>query len=1002
LSDVSCKAVLVYVGEVEKRNLDLSLYLRDFEKPLRFLRDGSNRITWAEFVELGLRLRELAKLSDEDLIAIGKGAFKSTPLRFFMFLARLFATPMEFCKWFNKANATLFSNMLSTVKELDKKRMRIDVQLRPGDEMSSEYFLISKGAIAAMPTLLGHPEANVELIMNGHAASYEVVFADARPSFVRRLFNYLGGAQGAADEVLEAHRLLQGRFVELQDARAKLDRQAAQLRIAHSISQLVHGDLDIDRTLDAVSHALVDVAGFVGVRVAIAVDVEGHYVERRAQAGTLERGSTADVPLVSHGRVLGQLTLWPRPAGERQELLDVVLPTIAMAVDNAITHQALVAYRESLERKVTYRTAELRTASAELKTTIDRLQEAQAARDRIFANINHEIRTPLSLIKMAVHGLRAKYPELGGAARELDAIEFGNQKLLRLVDMLLLLASRLERKLVLDEGLFDLAELLSQIVSAWQAVCEPESLHLAYTGPASCAIVLDESLIERAVSNLVSNAVRFTPAGGSITVSLSLSDGEAHIRVRDTGVGLPPDFKSRIFGRFEQGGTAPLRGSQGSGLGLSLVKEVVDVHGGRIEIESPSDGGTAFELRLPRSETVAPGTPLRKSLVSREHTQNMVRDLVRAEPPTKFDIVPASASSETILVAEDDPGLRLAIGNVIGEKYRTIMARDGREALELAAKFLPDLLVTDVQMPEMDGFTLVREFQQMRTLRMPSALILTAYANLTDRLEGLSAGAVDYVIKPFDPAELLARIESQLALRRRALKAAENENLSALGTLVKGLMHELRNPANGIVHSISLLREQLPEEMQANGSPVRDLLDVAATCATQIEASCRDLLGTTGRGDPLRKMVPFGDIIDRARAIVSGSLGGVELIETTRYEGEVYCSDRLVAQVLANLIKNGTQAAGRGGWVKLASRRVGERVVVEVRDSGPGVPPELRERIFQLFFTTRDPGEGTGLGLHMSRQIILRHDGVLDVRDTPEGPAFCVELPLGRAAIRKS
>src|SRR5205814_322491 len=100
----------VYLGEVEKRNLDVGVYLRDFPHPLWFLRDGGNRISWAEFVELGRRLRTLGNLSDDDLIGIGKGAFKSTPLRFFMFLARLFATPMEFCKWFNKANATLFSN----------------------------------------------------------------------------------------------------------------------------------------------------------------------------------------------------------------------------------------------------------------------------------------------------------------------------------------------------------------------------------------------------------------------------------------------------------------------------------------------------------------------------------------------------------------------------------------------------------------------------------------------------------------------------------------------------------------------------------------------------------------------------------------------------------------------------------------------------------------------------------------------------------------------------
>jgi len=174
MSDVTCKAVLIYLGEAERRGLDLNDYLREFPHSLQFLRDGNNRINWKEFVELGHRLRRMCSLTDDDLVEIGKGVFKSKPLRFFMFVARLFAAPAKFYEWVQKANGTLFSNMRSTVRIISKNKIEIEVQLREGDELSTEYFLVSKGGIAGMPALLGYPEANVEIQWAANAATFHV------------------------------------------------------------------------------------------------------------------------------------------------------------------------------------------------------------------------------------------------------------------------------------------------------------------------------------------------------------------------------------------------------------------------------------------------------------------------------------------------------------------------------------------------------------------------------------------------------------------------------------------------------------------------------------------------------------------------------------------------------------------------------------------------------------------------------------------------------------
>jgi signal transduction histidine kinase len=265
---------------------------------------------------------------------------------------------------------------------------------------------------------------------------------------------------------------------------------------------------------------------------------------------------------------------------------------------------------------------------------------------------------------------------------------------------------------------------------------------------------------------------------------------------------------------------------------------------------------------------------------------------------------------------------------------------------------------------------------------------------LNDRLQGFGAGAIDYVVKPFEPAELLARVASQLELRALALRLHQSEKLAALGTLSAGLAHEMRNPANAIVNAIEPLSELLPAELRQEDHPVAQLIGVLRECATQIALLSRQLLGFRRPGELEYTRSTVADIIGRAHALTSQLFKSVTLKEELDYKGPLECAAPLLTQVLSNLLENGAHAAGVGGWVKLASRSAGERVIIEVSDSGAGVPAVLRERIFEPFFTTKPPGSGTGLGLTMARQIVERHGGILDVREAPGGTLFHIEVPL--------
>jgi signal transduction histidine kinase len=297
-------------------------------------------------------------------------------------------------------------------------------------------------------------------------------------------------------------------------------------------------------------------------------------------------------------------------------------------------------------------------------------------------------------------------------------------------------------------------------------------------------------------------------------------------------------------------------------------------------------------------------------------------------------------------------------------------------------------------MPRMDGIRLTRQFRALPNNRLAPVLVLTTFGGVGDKLSGFDAGAVDYINKPFEPAELRARMKSQLMVRTLALKLLESEKLATLGTLSAGLAHEIRNPANGIINAVGPLKEFLPPEVVEAGSPAGQLLDIIEHCSHQVAAMSRQLLGFSRGVEPKRGEVPIETLVSRVSATVSPSLDGIELRETLDYKGVIHCAEPLIAQVLTNLIQNGAHAAGRGGWVEVCTRLDEAGVVLEVRDSGPGVPDELRERIFEPFFTTKPAGVGTGLGLSTAREIIHRHGGTLDVRTAAGRTVFRVELPL--------
>jgi signal transduction histidine kinase len=547
---------------------------------------------------------------DAEYVQLGASMLRSPFVRAFVVIGRLLFTARDFYLWTLAADSgignQMFSCITSSLVEQGPGCLRVRLSMAAGFRPTPEFFLVTQGGFAFMPTVLGLEPANVEMSIDATGADYEIRYPKGGGAlgWLRKILFWPITVRAAARELKDAYEALQTRYRELNDARGVLALQATQLGVAHTISQLIHGELDLERSLQAMAGALVEVGGFVCAQVYVDHAGDDKSLELSAVVGTRPPSDAIRASLQSRGRSIGEVCVWhaaehdPR---ERRELLEFVLPTLSMALDNAISYRELTDYREALEIKVEQRTAELVQARDQLAQTVRSLEEAQEVRDRIFANINHEIRTPLTLVHLAVNDLKRR---LGAALearalQQLDGIEMSTRKLLRLVDDLLLLASGQEGKLGLRISAVDLARLLELVVATWRPVAEESKLSIAFHGPVRCVRHVDEEKIERAITNLISNAIKFTPAGGSIQVDLTDDVRGVTIAVRDTGIGIDDDLRKRLFGRFEQGRPALHAGARGSGIGLSIVKELVEAHGGEVSVDSPRGGGSVFSLHLP-------------------------------------------------------------------------------------------------------------------------------------------------------------------------------------------------------------------------------------------------------------------------------------------------------------------------------------------------------------------------------------------------------------------
>ena len=456
--------------------------------------------------------------------------------------------------------------------------------------------------------------------------------------------------------------------------------------------------------------------------------------------GHLPVRSYLAVPVTSRtGTVHGALLFGHPDVGvftERSERLVLgVAAQAAIAIDNARMY-------EDAQRAAEDRKAQLDSERA----ARDSAQRTSDIKDEFLATLSHELRTPLNAILGWSKILRTGAKDANDLAKGLEAIERNARAQTQLIEDLLDMSRITSGKLRLDIQPIRPAAFIEEAVDTVKTAADTKEIRLERVlDPSVGPISGDPVRLKQVVWNLLSNAIKFTPHGGRVRVTLERANEHVEISVADTGCGVQPEFLPHLFERFRQADSSSTRQHSGLGLGLSIVKTLVNLHGGSVSANSPGiDQGTTFIVRLPSTAPTREGVERRHALATQAATTNLT--------PTELEGL-------TVLVVDDQADARDLIRRVLEDCAATVLtAATANEALRLIEQRRPHVLVSDIGMPEVDGYELLKRVRALDR-RLP-AIALTAFARSEDRTKALRAGFMVHVAKPVDPSELVATVAS--------------------------------------------------------------------------------------------------------------------------------------------------------------------------------------------------------------------------------------------------
>ncbi|MDH4089200.1 MAG: response regulator [Cyclobacteriaceae bacterium] len=445
--------------------------------------------------------------------------------------------------------------------------------------------------------------------------------------------------------------------------------------------------------------------------------------------------------------------------------------------------------------KITELNADIEQKKNELEEQSLKLKEMDKIKSRFFANISHEFRTPLTLI-LGLVNKQISEPKRPADPKDSDTIKRNSQRLLQLINQLLDLSKIESSELKIEASRNDIVKFAGNLSAQFESLASAKEIAITFNGQDLCVqdsftpieLFFDREKLQKILTNLLANAVKFTPKYGRIAVEVKeemvgaeSTTGMVSIVVSNTGEGIPKDKLPYVFDRFFQVDSASNRQYEGTGIGLALVKELVQLHRGKVSVES-NLGVTSFIVLLPLNEGYLTEEEKMVSVTADSIPELPIQLLGDTSKPSKIRdygaLVTESEADDRleILIVEDNRDLRSFIASILERDYSIVEAVDGIDGMKKAVASIPDLIISDVMMPMMDGFEMCKNLKANEKTNHIPVILLTAKAARENKLEGLETGADDYLVKPFDDAELQVRIKNLIAIRQKLQQKYQQES----------------------------------------------------------------------------------------------------------------------------------------------------------------------------------------------------------------------------------
>jgi signal transduction histidine kinase len=625
-----------------------------------------------------------------------------------------------------------------------------------------------------------------------------------------------------------------------------------------------------------------------------------------------------------------------------------------------------------------------------------------------------------------------------GTRELLATMQSNGMRLLKLINDLLDLVRLESGQIVVKAEPMEVADFVRGLASSVRQVAHDKRINLeTKVDPELAWVQADRDKLEKIILNLLFNALKFTPAGGRVSLLAEKTGDHYVLKVQDTGMGISEKNLANVFSRFWQADDSSRRKYQGVGIGLALVKELTEVQSGTVSVESHEGKGTTFTVKLPyvKAEPIepvsSPGEVQSKGTVtSDEWLSNLYR---RAELfPAMTPVQEALRHVETarpgnlprVLVADDEPDMLRFLKSQLTGHYQVLEAVDGQQAIDKAAQFLPDIILLDMMMPEKDGLQACKELRQRTTTQSIPIILLTARADEETKLKALSAGASDFLPKPFSTTELHVRIKNlvdsyhfqrKLAkqnvvleetieqLKETETQLVQTEKLASLGRMSAGIIHEINNPLNFATTGLYTLKRKaslIPPEEQ---DEYTDILKDVEEGLSRVKTIVSDLRSFSHNESEMIEQVDAADVLTSALRFLSHDLrDNVEIHQKLAENQTIWANKNKLIQVAVNLLQNSidalkTKTFGESEkpaiWIE--GRLDQGKSLLVFRDNGMGIESGNLDKIFDPFFTTKDVGQGMGLGLSICYRIVQSYEGRILVRSEPgKFCEFTLEFPV--------